>query len=598
MASSESLGLAHREFQNGLLSNNFHKAIQVFMEELARGDDPQRKTEALWHIAEGYHRMAHYQEAWAYWSRLAKELPQGSLARAAKVALAEALFQSRELEQALELLDVLAQELEEKRDMAWAFFRRGDCLFWLGDKKEAVLWYERAKGLNPPWGSVPTESLENMARMALDRADFPQASFMSMTALGLYPQHPRSSSWMLILARAMRLQSKSFQAGLLLEKLLDGEGQCRERDLASLMLMSLGAPCGKQPALFRVGSGQDSLEKLKAIVLAHQPWDRDLQAALGELAECWTSSERPVEAWELLESFQRGLQEDFIWPELRKATWKTGTALVASSAESGRPEMALEAFHWMLERIPGVWNEPGLLLSAARAHEALGFFATAADLYGRARVLVGPGGQAREAALGLIRSHLAAGRLEEAFRALHQEPSLTPSKGKEAAILEWARQVSSPTGFHLAARFLEETSRGKPTAETSKSLGLLSLETKICAPAVELLGWGLEALEDQGSSFAAEAQVLMGELLSCTGKHQEAARWYEKVAGHSEWGDTEKWAALRLVQLRAADNNGSSVLPYLERLRREPPGSPWRVLAEEFKQGKQQGEIHSRRGSS
>lgn len=598
MAFSDSLSTAHQEFRLGILAGNFHSAIWAFREELAQGGDSSCNPEALWHIAEGYHRMGHFQEASAYWARFLRIMPQGTLARAARAALAESLFQSREPEQALELYRVLIRESEEKRDISWALFRSGDSLFQLGEKKEAALWYERAMGMRPNLGSIPPESLENLARMALERGDGREASLMCMTALGLYPEHPRANLWILNLARAMKLQSKFFQATLFLERVLDADQESREAGLARLMLSTLGAPCLKQPGLFKARFGMDEPETLKTFLFNQNPEDRDLQIALGELADCWSSSGRPAEAWDVLESFNRGLREDSIWPEFQKAAYKTGTSLVAQAADAKRLELAMEAFHWMAERIAGAWNDPGLLLNAARVHEKLGFFGTAADLYGRARVLVGVGPQAQEAALGLIRSHLGAGRLEEALKALHREPSLRSLKGKEAAVLEWAGKVSSPRGYQVASRFLDEISSGRPTLEVYKSLGQLSLEMKICAPGVELLAQGLEDVEEQKSPALAEAQVLMGDLLSCAGKQQEALTWYEKVARRSDWGDTEKWAALRVVQLQKADISRRSVSPYLERLGQEPAGSPWRVLAEELKQGKTLGENLSRKGSS
>lgn len=598
IAFSDSLGSAHQEFKQGILNRNFHTAILAFHEKLSQSQDPVLECEALWHIAEGYHRMGHFQEASAYWARFLKAMPQGSLATAAKAALAEGLFQSWDLEKALELYRSLIQELEGEKEISWAVFRNGDCLFRLGEKKEAALWYERAMKLRPLAGSAPPESLENLARMALDRGDGPEASLMCMTALGLYPEHPRASSWVLNLARAMKLQSKFFQASLLLERLLDADQESRESGLAKLMLASLGSPCLKQSGLFRLSSEMDKPETLKKFLFTQNPQDRDVQWILGELTDCWSNSDRPMEAWEILESFNRGLREDSVWPEFRKAIYKTGTSLVAQAADSQILQPAMEAFHWMAERIPGVWNDPGLLLNAARVHERLGFFGTAADLYGRARVLVSLGPQAREAASGLIRSHLAAGRLEEASRALYREPSLGSLKEKEKTVLEWASKVSSPRGYEMAARFLEEISSGRPTLEASKSLGLLSLEMKACGPGAELLGYGLEAMEEPESPSLAEAQVLMGDLLSCAGKKQEALKWYEKVARRSDWGDTEKWAALRLVQLQLANNSQRSALPYLERLGKEPAGSPWRVLAEKLRHGRVMGENILRKGSS
>lgn len=598
MAFSESLNSAHEEFRRGIGEGNFHTAIHAFKERLSQSQEPSWEAEALWHMAEGYQRMGHFQEASAYWARFLRIISQGSLAVAARAALAESLFQSRELEQALDLYRLLIQELEEQRDISWALFRSGDCLFYLGEKKEAALWYEKAMKMRSSWGSTPPESLENLARLALDRGDGPEAALMCMTALGLYPKHPRAGSWMLNLARAMKLQSKFFQASLLLERLLDKEQGSRVSGLAKLILASLGSPCLKQPGLFQAAYGMDEPEALKRFLFNQNPDDRELQLALGELAECWSSSGRLTEAWEVLESFNKGLQEDSVWPEFRKAAYRTGAALVAHAADSKRLEPAMEAFHWMAERIPGVWNDPALLLNAARVHERLGFFGTAADLYGRARVLVGLGPQAQEAALGLIRSHLAAGRLEEAFRALQKEPSLGALKGKEAAVLQWASKVSSPRGYEVAARFLQEISSDKPSLEASKALGLLSLESKVCGPGAEILALGLEAAEEQESPSAAEAHVLMGDLLSCAGKKQEALKWYERVARRPEWGETEKWAALRVVQLQFADKSHRSASPYLERLGKEPPGSPWRVLAEELRQGKTLGENLSRKGSS
>ncbi len=595
---SNSLESAHKEFQEGILTRRFHKAIQAFLDELARSEEPPWESEALWHVAEAYHRMRHFQEASAYWSRLLRKVPQGSLARAARAALAESLFQSRELEQALELCRVLIQELEGKRDISWALFRCGDSLYHLGEHKEATLWYQRALKLNPPLDSMPPESLENMARIALDRADAKEASWMSMTALGLYPEHPRARSWTLILARAMKLQNKFFQSSLLLNKLLDTEQKSREREIAGLILMSAASPCIGHPGLFRLSLGLEDPESIKKLIFNQEPGDRDLQLALGDLVECWSGSGRSLEAWEILESFNRGLQEDYIWPELRKALWKTGTTLVAQAMEMGRVEVAMEAFHWMAERIPGVRNDPALLLKAARLHERLGFFSTAADLYTRVRVLVGPGTKAQEAAMGLIRCHLGVGRLEEAFRVLRQEPSWGSSKATEAAILEWAGKISSPRGFQVAARFLEEVSSGMPTPESCKSLGLLSLEMKLCAPAVQLLKPVVESMEGHQSVSLAEVQVLMGDLLSCAGKEKEALRWYEKVAGRPQWADTEKWAALRILQLRAADESQENSLPYLERLTKEPPGSPWRVLVEDLKQRQSLGTSSSRKGAS
>jgi len=598
MAPSEALTWAHREFQSDMQRGNFHSSIWAFRRELTRAEQPMREAEALWHIAEGYHRMAHFQEASAYWGRALKVLPQGSLARAARAALAESLFQSRELDRALELYVGLSQEFEEKTDILWASFRSGDCLFWLGDEKKARPWYEKAMGMNPSAAAIPPESLENLATMALDRGDSREAGLMSMTALGLYPGHRRASYWMLILARSMKLQSKHFQAAWILDRLLDENGRCKEAGLARLMLMTLGFPCTRQPRSSHLISRWGDLETLRPVLFNQDPRDKNLQLALGELAECWAVSGRPVEAWELLESFQGGLGQDSIWPEFLRATWKTGTALIAEKAATGEPERAVEVFHWLAQRIPGVWNDSGLLLKAAKVHETIGFLEMAADLYGRSRVLVRPGLQAREAAMGLVRCHLAAGRLDQAARALKEDPSLEPLRHTGMSVVEWATKVGSTEAFQVAADFLTEISSGRPRPEVFMSFGLMSLEKQLCAPAAHLLTPGLEPAGDEGSPLLAEAWVVMGDLFKCAGKPAEAARWYERVVRRPEWGETEKWAALRLAQVSMGTPSEESALKYLERLGAEPNGSPWKVLAEGLRKGRAMGENLPRKGAS
>jgi tetratricopeptide (TPR) repeat protein len=598
MAPSEVLLRPHQEFKRDMRHGIFLSSIWAFRRELAQAETPPWEAEALWHIAEGYHRMAHFQEASAYWTRALKVLPQGSLARAARAALAESLFRSGELEQALELYMGLSQEFEVKREILWASFRTGDCLVGIGEDKDARLWYRRAMELNPPPAAIPPESLENLAKMALDMGDAREAGLMSMTALGLYPEHPRASSWTLILARSMRLQSKPFQAAWLLDRLLDKDEKCREAGLARLMLMTLGFPCTRQPVSSRLSARRGDLETLKLALFNEKPTKKDLQMALGELAECWAESGRAAQAWELLESFHKGLGQDSIWPEFQRATWKTGRALIAQTSGSGEPERAVEVFHWLAERIPGVWNEPGLLLKAAKAHENLGFLSTAADLYGRARTLVHAGAQAREAAMGLVRSHLAAGRLDEASRALRQEPSLEPLKATGMSLLDWAAKVASTRGFQVAADFLTQISYGRPGPEVFISFGLMSIEKDLCAPAARLVDRGLEPTGDEQSPSLVEAWVVMGDVFRCAGDPAEASRWYERVARRPNWGETEKWAALRLAQVSMGTPSEPSALKYLERLGTEPNGSPWRVLAEELRQGRALRENVSKRGSS
>lgn len=583
-AQTRQLAQAHSMFMEALVTGNFHRAILAFQQELAQADHPPWAAEALWHIAEGYHRMRHFQEASEYWSLVLGALPDGYMARRASSALAESLFQCWRLEEALGVFRTLAEKLPHRGERAWALFRTGDCLTGLKDHSSARAFYERAVALTPEPGWIPPESLENTARIALDKGRGNEAALRLMTALSLHGEHPRAAIWYLLLGRSFKDQGKFRQAAVVLERLMNFHPLAREARIGAVLLKTLAPPCGEHPVWLTSSFAPAELNDPSLPLYYEDPKDRDLQRSIAELADCMARAGDIRTAWEILGHLQRGMSQDDLWPEFHRAAWHIAAKLLREAVEGGRPEEAIALFQELTDRSPGTWRDPGVLLDGARAYEIMGFLQIAAELYGRVRTLGGKEAHSKAAAMGLFRCHLAAGRLDEASRVVRKESMLEGSWKQDARrLLDWAGAAGTFDAFQIAARWAAELEAGRVEPNTVAAAGRVSIERGLCEVGTKLMSSALGSVVEEVSAAHAEAWVVMGDLLRSCGRELEAAAWYGRAVEHTPWGDSEKWAAFRLVQAALQSGPDQRVLKHLEKLLEEPPGSPWRALAEGLK---------------
>ena len=573
---------AHEAFYNGFRSSNFHPAIHAFKKKLMEADNPPWAAEALWHIAEGYHRMRHFQEAAQYWSMAVRASGEKELASKAAACLAESLFQCWRLAEAYETLNSLV-EVGDPKIRSWALFRLGDCAYELGEKAKAIDTYQRALATGPDPRWIPPESLENMARILEERGRGKDAARLLMMAISLYGENPRSSLWMILLARALRAQGKVREAAFLAEKVAGRHGS-RDASLAEIFLATLGLECYGAGVPIPVISMTKEILDPRSEVFTQDPKDRDTQRLLAELAECLAKRGDSIVAWELLCNLKRGLSPDSLWPEFQRALWNVGTRVMKESVEAGSFLVAEEIFHELADLFGGFWQEPSLLVLAAKVKEELGFNRLAMELYGRARSLSSSKSQMSEAATGLIRCYLKELLLHEAMRVFREEGALGfECKKRGEDLIRWVSKIGTKEAGAMAARWLDGMVRKDLHPSTLGAMARLSVEKGACQEALVLLVDILSPLAEDQSWGDARVWVSLGDLLRCGGRTKDAVRWYARAASSEPLEEPGKDAALKLVQILMDGEARTDLEPYLEKLLREPPGSPWRVLAESMR---------------
>lgn len=574
------LALARSKFLEAMTTGDFHRAIREYQNELAQADHPPWAAEALWHIAEGYHRMRHFHEASGYWAMVVRALPQGYMYRRAASALAESLYQSWRLTEALELFRSLAEALPDRKERAWALFRVGDCLMGLKEQSSAKDFYLRAMALDPKPACIPPESLENAARIFLDEGRGQEAASRLMTALSLHGGHPREASWQLLLARSLKVQGKFKEAALVLMLLLESHPASKEAAVGTLLLGTLAPPCSDTPIWFSSYPSLDEFRNPRLAVYHLDPKDKDTQKCIAELAGCALRSGDAQAAWQILKNLQSGFSQDDLWPEFHRVFWQTATLLLGDAVRSGRPQEAIALFQELSNRSPGTWMDPGVLLDAALAYETMGFFQIGAELYARVRGLGAVTPDSRKAVSGLFRCHLALGRLDDATRVVKEESLADPGwKQGAMSLIAWAR-ASGPEGFQVASRLAWGMEAGSVDSADVLLLSRISKKRGICEIGTKLLASVLGNVQDELQAGDSETLVALGDLFSSCGKLSEALDWYEKAARQEPWGETQKWAAWRIVKLGMEAGIGQRGSAYLNRLLEEPPGTAWRALAE------------------
>ena len=192
---------AEEEFQKGFNKGNFLGALFAFKAALRREAAAEWSAFANWRIAESYHRMCHYQEAETFWRKAQGELFSEDLARKAQAALAECLFKTQRLDEAMPLFQSLAaSEGAGRLERGWALYRLGDILTGLRLGREAGLRYDQAGSYNvsPKW--IPRESLNNIINRTFGQKDFKKARFHLMTALSFHPEDPLRPRWLYLLS--------------------------------------------------------------------------------------------------------------------------------------------------------------------------------------------------------------------------------------------------------------------------------------------------------------------------------------------------------------------------------------------------------------
>lgn len=581
-APSEELLEAHQAFCDGFRTNNFHLAVEKFRKKLLEADHPPWAQEALWHIAEGYHRMRHFQEAAQYWSMTAKASGEKDLASAASACLAESLFQSWKLPEAYETLKSLV-EVKDPRIKPWALFRLADCANELGEKARALETYRAAMAMKPEPQEMPPESLENIARLLEEKGEGKEAAKYLMLALSLHGENPRAHLWKVLLARALGQQGKMREAALLAENVAALKGS-RDVPLAKIFLAKLALNCDGGRFLVPDSPKLEELKSFSSEASIHDPKARDTQRIIAELSECLSKKGDPVLAWDLLCNLRRGLSPDSLWPELRRAVWNVGVRAMGESVEKGSFLMAEEIFQDLSDLFAGLWQEPSVLLLAARTKEELGFNKVAMELYSRARSLSSSRSQMSEPALGLIRCYLKELLLDDALRVLREEGALAGKfKKRGQDLLRWVSKIGGREAGEIAAKWLDGAVKGYIDPFTVSAIATLSIEKGACGDALVLIGEDLNPLFQDKAWGDQRVWVSVADLLQCSGKNSEAIKWYARAASSEPLEESGKYAAFKLIQISMDKEAKSDLVAHLEKLLKEPPGSPWRVLAESIK---------------
>ncbi len=573
---------ARRAFRDGIEDNDLLRAIELYREALARTDHAPWAAEAVWRIAEAYHRLGHLQEAVAYWRLAANALPPGERKTEAKAALADCLFRLWRLEEAEPLLVALGKELNTAEERAWARFTLGDILLAKGRAAEAVRMYQDAQAISPSAHWIPAGSLENMAALALERGDERRATWSLMTAISLYPGHAQRQRWMYRLANLLIRQGKGPEAAILLERLQGEHPGTEEAGLAQLRLWALGHSEGKRPVAV-AGSPPLStwLDPSQRPPHRGQP-DPTYQEAILAVAQALFSRGQKDAALGLLINACRAFHISKIPPALGRALRELTRSAVEEAVRSGECTRALEIFESVSVASPGFDGEA--VVGVGRCLEMEGFFETAAHILRMAISNRGEGPHKLEALTGLLVASLGLRRWDDARRALEQIPEGVGWKRWAEVLLDWAAADEDPGSGPLAGRWLSDLMQGRIPAAAAVEIGRFSMSRGGDARALDLLRDLLERGEPGQESAWAEAWVVYGDLLARLGRQEDAEAAYRR-ATEAQAPEDRQWAAYKILMSELAAGRQHGLKEEWEMLRQGPEGGALRRLAELLHRG-------------
>ncbi|MGQ9653233.1 MAG: tetratricopeptide repeat protein, partial [Thermodesulfobacteriota bacterium] len=537
---------ARRAFRDGIADNDLLRAIELYREALARTDHAPWAAEALWRIAESYHRLGHLQEAVAYWRLTVNALPPGERRTEAKAALADCLFRLWRLEEAEPLLVALGKELNRAEERAWARFMLGDILLAKGRATEAVRVYQDAQAISPSAHWIPAGSLENMAALALERGDNRQATWSLMTAISLYPGHAQRQRWMYTLANLLIRQGKGPEAAILLDRLHREAPGTEEAWLAQLRLWALGRSDGERPVAL-AGSAPLSpwLDPSQRPPHRGQP-DPMYQEALLAVIQVLSSRGQKDVALSLLTNAYRPFGTSKIPPALGQALRELTGSAVEGAVRRGECAKALEIFESVSMVFPDLEGEAPTMIGVGRCLEMGGFFETAADIFRRAGSNLGQGPYKMEALSGLLRATLGLARWDDARRVLEEIPEGVAWKRWAEMLLDWASENGDPGSGPAAARWLRDLAQGRIPAAAAVEMGRFSMSSGRDASALDLLRIALEKGEPGQDPAWAEAWVVYGDLLARLGRDKDAEAAYRR-ATEGQAPEDRQWAAYRIL---------------------------------------------------
>jgi tetratricopeptide (TPR) repeat protein len=577
---------ARARFAEGLQRGNFLPAIRAFGDALASSEKPPWAGEALWHMAEGYHRMGHFDEALAYWRVTLTALAVGRQAARAKAALAEALFRVGRSEDALPAFESVVKELHDADGRSWALLRLGDCWTEQGDATKAGSHYLAAEKLRPPARWFPPESLENLARSGLAGKRHAAAQWAIMTALSLHAEHPRRARWLCMLGEVYVGQGRLAEATIVLERVPREHPFAKETHLANLRLMALERRCHGKHSQMALAPSPRGLLDPRHPAFHEDPEDVALQNEIVNLGKCLLARGEHRLALPILLNARRGFHEGPSTPALRRAIVDAMRDVVTEANGQGSHQQAVQMIDGLGDTVPEMWQDPILLARIGASYEAMGFWETAARLYGKVRSGRAAGAAHGEATMGLMRATLALGRTKETLALINEASADAAWKGDAQRLLQWVVSARETEVGPLASAWLAEIQSGRISPTTLVAVGRWSLAHGIQREGAEFLERSLAGeasrAEDADPSWA-EAWAVQGDLLDHVGRKRDAISCFDRALKRNPWGELEKWSAHRAAQIAVDAGAGERAMPYLEPLLKEPPGSLWRTLAEQLK---------------
>lgn len=573
---------ARRAFRDGIEDNDLLRAIELYREALARTDHAPWAAEALWRIAESYHRLGHLQEAVAYWRLTVNALPPGERRTEAKAALVDCLFRLWRLEEAEPLLVALGKELNSSEERAWARFLLGDIMVAKGSTTEAARLYQEAQAISPSAHWIPARSLENMATLAIERGDGRRAVWCLMTAVSLYPGHAQRQRWIYALANLLIQQGKGPEAAILLDRLQREHPGTVEAGLAQLRLWALGHLEVERPValagLPHLSSWPDPSYRAD-----YQGQSEPMyQEALLTVARALSARGQGEVALSLLVNASRWFGAAKFPRALGQALRELTRSAVDDAVRKGECARALEIFESVSVASPG--SEAEAMVGVGRCLEMQGFFSTAVDIFSRASSNGGHGPDKVEALTGLLGATLGLARWDDARQLLEEIPEGVAWKRWAEMLLDWASENGDPGSGPAVARWLRDLAQGRIPAAAAVEMGRFSMSSGRDASALDLLRTALEKGEPGQDPAWDEAWVVYGDLLARLGRDKDAEAAYRR-ATEAQAPEDRQWAAYRILmfELEAGVKHGRE--EQWEVLRRGPEGSPLRRLADLLRRG-------------
>ncbi len=566
----------------GLGNGNFLPAIQAYREAMQRADHPPWAGEALFRIAEGFHRMRHFQEAVSYWPLALKGLPPGPLREEAHLAWAEGLFLLHDLAEALRHFDVLSRTLPAGPGRIWALYRCGDCMAAGGDEAGARARFAAAREAGAPPAWIPPESLENMARLASKAGEAKEARSLVMTAASLHPLHPRHATWLDLVAQGFLDEGKALQAGIIWDRLLQEHPMAAEAPRAKVRAVGLERRCFGPPVMLAPAPSPVALTDPRSGLYQDASSDPLLQGAVLDLVTCLLERGDGATAVAILAAARRRWDGTPPAARARDGLRSAATAAIGAALASGEPAQAVIIFQEASFVVREMEEDVDALGGVARALEALGFEELAADLYGRV-LQQGPASAGYgDAVHGLLRVHAGAGRADAALALLGKVPDDRPWKATAEKLLRWAATDSSPELGRLVAGWLVEAQEAKRSVASLMALGRWAAATGAHGQELDILKENLGSMPPPGEDAHGWTEVwsILGDLQAGQGRPLDALAAYERALTREPWGALEKWSAFEAIRHGIQAGAPARVRPLWDRLAREPEGSMWRRLAE------------------